>query len=184
MRISVFIATSLDGYIARIDGSLDWLEAQNARIPSGEDCGYGVFMAGIDLLLMGRETFDQVSTFPAWPYNGKRVIVLSHRPLAGPHAAHVERRAGEPAEILRSLQGDGVRHVYLDGGRTIQDFLRAGLVDDLVITSVPVLLGSGRRLFGELAEDVVLEALSSQIYPFGFVQTAYRVCRSLPGGEA
>lgn len=184
MRVSVFIATSLDGYIARADGSLDWLEAQNARIPPGEDCGYGDFMADIDVLLMGRATFDQVSTFPEWPYTGKRVIVLSHRPLSGPYASHVARQAGEPKEILAALQSLGARHIYLDGGQTIQAFLRAGLVDDLVITCVPVLLGGGRRLFGQLAADLPLETLSSRSYPFGFVQTAYRVGRALPGGES
>ena len=183
MRVSVFIATSLDGYIARADGALDWLEALNARVPPGEDCGYGAFMADIDVLLMGRETFDKVSSFPDWPYRGKRVVVLSHRPLAGPYAAYVERRAGEPAAVLRGVQEEGARHVYLDGGRTIQDFLRAGLVDELVITSVPVLLGSGRRLFGELAGDLPLATVSSHLYPFGFVQTVYRVDRSLPGDK-
>ena len=183
MRVSVFIATSLDGYIARADGSLDWLDAENARVPSGEDCGYGAFMADIDVLLAGRETFDKVSTFPEWPYDGKRVIVLSHRPLSGPYVHHVERCAGEPAEILSALKREGTRHIYLDGGRTIQAFLRAGLVDDLVITSIPVLLGRGRRLFGELAADLPLETLTSRCYPFGFVQTAYRVCRPTTGGR-
>lgn len=184
MRVSVFIATSLDGYIARADGSLDWLEVQNARVPSGEDCGYGDFMADIDVLLMGRETFDKVSSFAEWPYDGKRVIVLSHRPLSGQYVKLVEHRAGEPKEILAGLAEEGAQHVYLDGGRTIQAFLGAGLVDDLVITSVPVLLGRGRRLFGELAADLPLETLSSRSYPFGFVQTAYRVQRPIVGDKA
>ena len=184
MRVSVFIATSLDGYIARADGSLDWLEAQNARVPPGEDCGYGDFMADIDVLLMGRETFDKVSSFAEWPYDGKRVIVLSHRPLSGAYVKLVEQRAGEPQEILAAVEEEGARHAYLDGGRTIQAFLHAGLVDDLVITSVPVLLGSGRRLFGELAADLPLETLSSRSYPFGFVQTAYRVLRLNIGEKA
>jgi len=181
MRVSVFIATSLDGYIARDDGSLDWLDEQNARIPSGEDCGYANFMADIDVLVMGRETFDKVSTFPEWPYDGKRVIVLSHRPLLGCYANRAERRAGKPAEILDELKSEGARHIYLDGGRTIQAFLRAALVNDLVITSVPVLLGSGRRLFGELDADLPVATVASRCYPFGFVQTTYCLRRPIPG---
>jgi len=184
MRVSVFIATSLDGYIARADGSLDWLEAQNARIPPGEDCGYADFMADIDVLIMGRETFDKVSSFPEWPYAGKRVIVLSHRPLSGPYVRYVESQAGEPGEILSALNSERARHVYVDGGQTIQAFLRAGLVDDLVVTCIPVLLGGGRRLFGELKTDLLLETVSSRSYPFGFVQTAYRVRRPNQGGGA
>lgn len=174
---SVFIATSLDGYIARPDGRIDWLLQANQPVPAGEDCGFQAFMDTVDTLVMGRKTFEQVLTFDAWPYAGKRVVVLSRRGIEVPAAlrATVSASADAPAVLLENLAAQGARHLYIDGGETIQGFLRAGLIDELIITTIPVLLGAGRSLFGTLSADVALTHLATQAWPFGFVQSRYHV---------
>lgn len=175
-RCSVFVATSLDGYIARPDGRIDWLEEANARVPAGEDCGYGAFIAGIDRIVMGRHTFEQVRGFAPWPY-AVPVTVCSRRGVDVPPALHhrVDVGAEAPAALVERLGAQGAKHLYVDGGVTIQAFLAAGLIDDLTITLVPVLLGTGRPLFRTLPLDVALELVASHAYPFGFVQSTYRV---------
>lgn len=179
LTASVFIATSLDGYISRPDGAIDWLETANTTVPPGEDCGYAAFMDSVDALVMGRNTFDLVLGFPEWPYGDKPVIVLTNRPLQLPAALPptVSISNETPAALTARLAREGVRRIYVDGGITIQRFLAAGLIDDLTVTSIPVLLGSGRRLFGALEADVPLELVASRAYPFGFVQSTYRVRR-------
>lgn len=177
---SVFIATSLDGYIARPDGAIDWLERLNGTVPAGEDCGYARFMASVDALVMGRASFDTVRGFPTWPYGDKPVYVLSasmpQLPAGTPPTVTLLNAASaDPAEVLRTAAAAGHRRLYIDGGRTIQSFLAAGLIDELTVTTVPVLLGAGIRLFGALPADVPLRLLSSQAYPFGFVQSRYAV---------
>lgn len=178
-RVSVFIATSLDGFIARPDGGIDWLDKANTRIPAGEDCGYLAFWASVDALVMGRHSYEKVLEFDPWPYGAKRVIVLSGSPPAFPArlGGTVEAAHEAPRALLERLAGENVRHVYVDGGVTIQGFLRDGLVDDLTITTIPVLLGAGRRLFGDLPADVWLTPVETKAYEFGFVQTRYVVSR-------
>lgn len=170
---AVFIATSLDGYIAREDGGLDWLPG----FAAGEDYGYAAFMATVDALVVGRHTYETVRGFGDWPYGETRVVVLSRRGVDVPEAlrATVEVRAGEPADVLRALGAEGVRRVYLDGGRTVQGFLRAGLVTEMVLTRVPVLLGAGIPLFGPLDGDVRLRHVETRAFPSGLVQSRYRV---------
>ncbi|MBA4018225.1 MAG: deaminase [Pirellula sp.] len=176
-RCSVFIATSLDGFIARTDGSIDWLDQANKLIPPGEDCGFAEFMAGADALVMGRATFEQVLSFPQWYYGDKPVYVLSRTmaelPAGTPDT--VRLHALEPREMVRVAAEHGHTRLYIDGGRTIQGFLTAGLIDDLTITVIPVLLGAGLRLFGELAADVPLTHVSTKAFPFGFVQSRYNI---------
>jgi dihydrofolate reductase len=171
MMVSVFIGTSVDGYIARLNDGLDFLPADG-----GEPHGYDEFMAGIDALVIGRKTFETVLAFPVWPYGGKRVVVLSSRPLDLSAARGVvEQMAGSPAEIVARLVAEGVRHVYVDGGVTIQRFLRAGLVQRLIITRVPVLIGEGIPLFGALPQDIRLRHVATQSYASGLVKTEYEV---------
>ena len=179
LRTSVFIATSLDGYIARPDGAIDWLERANACVPAGEDCGYTAFMGTVDLLVMGRATFEKVVSFPEWPFADSPVWVASR---SGLHPSvrlplTVRMTAEPPEQIVRAAEAQGFRHLYVDGGQLIQAFLRDGLIDDLTITTIPVLLGAGRPLFGELAAEASLELVTSRTYPFGFVQSTYRVLR-------
>jgi dihydrofolate reductase len=172
MKVSVFIGTSLDGFIARPDGGLDWLPAGG-----GEPHGYDEFMASVDTLVIGRKTFETVLAFDAWPYGDKRVVVLSSHPLdlstAG--SGTVEQMAGPPAQIIAQLAARGARHLYLDGGITIQRFLQAGLVDRLIITKVPVLIGSGIPLFGSLPNDIRLNHIATRHYPSGLVQSEYTI---------
>jgi dihydrofolate reductase len=177
IQASVFIAQSLDGFIARKDGSIDWLNAQNAAVPPGEDCGYRAFIETIDVLIMGRNTFDHVLAFDPWPYDDLEIVVLSHRPLSLPEGfrGKVGATAEPPRALLERLAQRGARRVYVDGGATIQAFLAEGLIDDLTLTTVPVLLGEGRPLFGPLARDVRLSLVASKAFPFGFVQSTYRL---------
>jgi len=171
VKASVFIATSLDGFIARADGALDWLPPGG-----GEEHGYDGFMATVDALVIGRKTFETVLTFDTWPYGEKPVFVLSTRPLAPAlPGAVVERMWGPPAEIVSQLAARGVRHVYVDGGITIQRFLQAGLIQRLIITRIPVLLGSGIPLFGALRRDIALKHVETRQYTSGLVQSEYVV---------
>jgi dihydrofolate reductase len=172
---SVYIATSLDGFIAREDGSIDWLMEANTTVPAGEDCGYSAFMSTVDVLIMGRRTYEQVATFEPWPYEGRRVVVLTSREIVfrqGP-GVQLERSFEAPRELLTRLESEGCKHAYVDGGVVIQSFLSQGLIDKLTITSIPVLIGQGRRLFGGIPADAKLRLVGSRVYDFGFVQSTY-----------
>lgn len=172
MTVSVFVGASVDGFIARLNHDLDWLPAGG-----GEPHGYEEFLASVDALVIGRKTFGKVMTFDPWPYGSKRVVVLSSRPLKLPGSIGrtVEQMAGSPAEIVARLAMTGARNLYVDGGITIQRFLRAGLVDRLIITRVPVLIGEGIPLFGTLPHDVRLHHIATRTFPSGLVQSEYEV---------
>lgn len=171
MRASVFVGASVDGFIARSDGGLDWLP-----VGGGEPHGYDEFMASVDALVIGRKTYETVLGFEAWHYGAKPVFVLSSKALApAPAGANVERMEGEPVEILAALSRQGIRHAYVDGGATIQEFLRAGAIDRLIITRVPVLIGTGVSLFGETHGDIALRHVATRHYPSGLVQTEYDI---------
>ena len=175
LSISVYIATSLDGFIARLDGSLDWLPgADGTSAETTEDYGYQAFMDSVDALAMGRKTFDMVQSFGQWPYGDKPVFVLTNHPLTGKIPPKVETLAGEPAALVKIWEARGLAHLYLDGGLSIQSFLRAHLVDQLILTCIPILIGQGRPLFGPLEKDLPLKHLSTQSFPSGFVQSHYR----------
>ena len=176
VRFSVFIATSLDGFIARKDGGLDWLPGSDGTT-NGEDHGYQAFFAAVDTLVMGRNTYELVLTFGEWPYQGKRVIVLSrhYSKELQPLADGVTGTSASPIELVHYLEQSGAKHVYVDGGKTIQSFLRAGLIQDMTITRVPVLLGEGIPLFGELAQDIKLQHESTKTFQSGLVQSTYKV---------
>ena len=171
MKASVFVGTSLDGFIARANGDLDFLEAGG-----GEPHGYDEFIATVDALVIGRKTFETVLTFGSWPYSNKPVFVLSTRPLAPtPPGAVVERMSGAPADIVSQLAARGIGHIYVDGGITIRRFLEAGLIHRLIITRVPVLIGGGIPLFGAVARDIPLKHVATRHYASGLVQSEYVV---------
>ena len=177
---SVFIAASLDGFIARKNGSLDWLDKANAVAPKGEDCGYKVFMNSIDAIVMGKNTFETVLSFNCpWPYSEKHVVVLSSKEIAIPDDLKnlVSQASGSPEEIVTKLAAKGLKRLYIDGGITIQKFLAAGLIDRLTVTLVPVLIGEGISLFGSLPQDVSLTLTNSQAFDFGFVQLTYKILK-------
>ena len=171
LTASVFIATSLDGYIARANGDLDWLPPGG-----GEPHGYDEFMATVDALVIGRKTFETVLAFESWPYGDKPVFVLSSGPLPpAPPGAVMERLSGPPAAIMADVGARGIRHVYVDGGITIQRFLQAGLIQRFVITRIPVLLGAGIPLFGPLDHDIILRHVGTRQFASGLVQSEYAV---------
>jgi dihydrofolate reductase len=172
MRASVFIATSVDGYIARENGGLDWLPAGG-----GEPHGYDEFIATVDAIVIGRKTFETVLEYDSWPYEQKPVVVLSTtlREAKVPKGAICEVMAGHPRDLVARLEARGIRHIYVDGGRAIRGFLEAGLIQSLTITRVPVLLGSGVPLIGALPRDIRLEHLATRSYTSGLVKTDYKV---------
>jgi dihydrofolate reductase len=176
-RGAVFIATSLDGFIAREDGRIDWLLQANEAVPPGEDCGYAAFMATVDAIVMGRATFEQVLAFADWPYGTTPLMVWSRRLQALPAGLPptVSLHAGSATELAAHAAQHGHGRLYVDGGRTIQAFLAAHLIDEPTITVIPILLGRGRPLFGGMGPDVHLTHLSTQAWPFGFVQNRYAV---------
>ena len=171
----VFIATSLDGFIARDDGAIDWLLE---RDQPGEDHGYDDFIKDIDAIVMGRGTFEAVRNMGDWFYN-RPVLVLSARLArrAVPDALTGKVRFTDkrPQEAMAALEAEGCRRVYVDGGRVIQSFLALGLIRDMVITRVPVLLGSGRPLFGGVQRDIPLAHAGTRSFPSGLVQSRYEV---------
>lgn len=171
----VFIAASLDGFIARSNGDIDWLEAW----PSiGSDYGFQDFMDSVDGLIMGRGTYEKVLSFESWPF-AKPVVVMSRtlrQDEVPPHlAGKIRVNEKEPAALVQEIEGDGWKRAYVDGGQVIQSFLRAGLIHDLIVTRIPILLGSGRSLFGPLPRDVRLTHVKTTDFRSGFVQSQYQI---------
>lgn len=175
IRASVFIAISLDGFIARPDGDISWLLQ---RDDPTEDHGYSDFIADKDTIVIGRGSYEKVLTFDMWPYDCP-VLVLSKQ-LVGTSVPETLKGKVQfsnlaPQEVLTELTQQNVHRVYVDGGQLVQSFLRAGLINDMVITTVPVLIGAGRPLFGTLPQDIDLTLLSSRSFPSGLVQSTYRI---------
>ncbi|EAV44974.1 bifunctional deaminase-reductase, C-terminal [Stappia aggregata IAM 12614] len=171
----VFIATSLDGFIARSDGDIAWLLE---RDDPAEDHGYDDFIADIDVIMMGRGTFEKMRAVRPWPYHRPVVVLsstLTRSDLSEDLLDKVRVANFSPEEAMRMLQSEGHRKVYIDGGLLIQSFLKAGLIADMVITSVPVLLGEGRRLFGSIPADISLRHEQTKSFPSGLVQSHYRI---------
>ncbi|HKJ67847.1 MAG TPA: dihydrofolate reductase family protein [bacterium] len=173
IRCSVFIATSLDGYIARKNGDIDWLPSDG----SGEDYGYRQFVDSVDALVMGRNTYETVRSFGEWPYGEKPVVVLSHRALEIPQhlSATVKLISGSPPEIVDHLGKEGAKHLYIDGGKTIQAFLNAGLIQEMILTRIPVIIGEGIPLFGPVDQDITLLHVETRDYENGLVQSRYTI---------
>ena len=171
----VFIATSLDGFIARPDGDIDWLLQ---RDDPAEDHGYPAFIADKDVIVMGRGSYEKALTFDTWFYE-LPVVVLSEQLVDAPVPKSLKGKLRfsrlAPKALMTELASQGVHRVYVDGGQVVQSFLREGLVTDMVITTVPVLIGAGRPLFGGLGRDVDLELVSSRSFPSGLVQSTYRL---------
>lgn len=167
-RCSVFIATSLDGFIARPDGTFDFLSIVEE---ADQDYGFAEFFASVDALVIGRNTYETALAFPEWPYAGKRCIVLTHREAPSLHGEQFF--AGEAGALVEQLGLFGAQRLYVDGGAVIRDFLAAGLIDDLTISIIPTLLGRGIPLFGAEVPELRLTLESSESYPSGLVQLRY-----------
>jgi len=176
---SVYIAASLDGFIARPDGAIDWLEKPEYDTEDGLALPYETFIATVDAIVMGRKSFEKVLSFdlPTWPYDGTPVVVLSGGAVRVPDELRgkVTTDGGEPRDIVSRLAAAGHRHLYVDGGDTIQRFLCAGRITEITVTRVPVLLGRGTPLFGTLEEDVHLVHVETSAGSSGLVQSRYRV---------
>jgi dihydrofolate reductase len=172
MKLSVFCGVSVDGFLARPDHALDFLDTGEQ-----EPHGFDEFYASVDVVVIGRKTFEVVLTFGKWFYGNKQVVVLSSHSLdfSSVKDGVVEQISGEPPEIVEQLKSRGFNHAYIDGGITIQRFLAAGCIDRLVITRVPVLIGAGIPLFGPLPRDINLRHVATRTYGGGLVQSEYEI---------
>ncbi|MGY2082438.1 dihydrofolate reductase family protein [Blastococcus sp. SYSU DS0539] len=177
---SVFLGMSVDGFIARLDHDLSWLTGGDAGgAPddgAGGDFGFGEFISGVDALVMGRSTYEVIAPIAEWPYQGRPVHVLSTTLADDADPRITLHRSFD--EAVRALSGAGYRRVYVDGGRTVHAFLRAGLIADLTLSRVPVLIGTGHTPFGELPADIPLEHVATRSFAGGMVQSTYRVRRA------
>jgi dihydrofolate reductase len=173
MRLSVFCGVSVDGFLARPDDALDFLHTSEQ-----EPHGFMKFLASVDVVVIGRRTFDVVLKLGHLALYGKKsVVVLSSRPLdfSSVKGGVVGQMSGEPTEIAKQLKARGFKHAYIDGGITIQRFLAAGCIDRMVITRVPVLIGAGIPLFGPLPRDISLRHVATRSYNGGLVQSEYAI---------
>jgi dihydrofolate reductase len=180
MQLSVFCGVSVDGFLARPNHALDFLDAGG-----NEPHGFEEFFGSVDVLVIGRKTFEVVLTFGKWPYGKKPVVVLSSRRLdfSAIKGGMVEQMTGEPAEIANQLKARGFKHAYIDGGITIQRFLSAGTIDRLVVTRVPVLIGEGIPLFGPVPGDITLNHVATRTYRGGLVQSEYKLSAAARNGS-
>lgn len=176
MKLSVFIAASIDGYIAKMNGDTDWLNSTSGE-SNNEDYGYREFWDSTDCMVMGRKTMEKALTFPEWPYEGKKIIVLSKTLDRLPRQIEVDAEiySGDLRALRTRLVGEGFHHIYVDGGQTIRSFLNCGLISDMTITTVPILLGEGVRLFESLSSETRLFHIETVAYPNGFVKSVYEV---------
>ncbi len=178
VKVSVFIGTSLDGFIAREDGDIGWLDSANKKATPGEDFGFNSFLESVDLIVMGRKTFEQVITFNDWSYKDTKMIVLTSRDIEIPEKLKktvTTSNTLSSAQLIKELSDQPINHIYVDGGTVIQDFLSTGLVDEITVTIVPILIGNGKPFSRLLPKDLYLQHLKTTVYDFGFVQNKYRV---------
>ena len=178
VKVSIFIGTSLDGYIARENGDIDWLNIISKKATPGEDFGFNSFLESVDLIVMGRKTFDQVITFNYWPYKEIKIIVLTSKDIEIPEKLKktvTTSNTSSSAQLIKELSYQTVNHIYVDGGTVIKDFLSEGLVDEITVTIAPILIGIGKSYSGLLPKDLYLQHLETTVYDFGFVQNKYKI---------
>lgn len=180
----VYIATSIDGFIADADGGIEWLE--DIPNPDHSDFGFSNFMAKIDAIVMGRKTFEKVLTFPEWPYTIPVFVLTNSNLQESPHlSGKVKFLRGQPGEIVETLSKKGYKNLYIDGGVTIQRFLEEDLIDELIITTIPVILGKGIPLFGNLQEKLQFTFNKSEVLGSSLVKNYYkRVREPIKGNNA
>lgn len=173
MRVSAFVAVSLDGYFCRGSAHDDWLQANGART----DYGFGRFLDGVDAILVGRRTFERLAGYRHWPYGRRRMFVMSSRYVDVPIdlVRFVEPTRLAPQAVLDRLLEEGHRHVFVDGGMAIQSVLKLGRLNDITVTRVPLILGEGLPLFAPGIGEHVLEHLASTAFSDGMVQSRYRI---------
>ncbi|MBA3237146.1 MAG: dihydrofolate reductase [Parachlamydiaceae bacterium] len=167
-KITIYIATSIDGYIARQDGSLDWLDRVGGF---DDDYGFQKLLDSIDAVILGRNTYEIAATVQDWPYKGKRIIVLSN--TLKTVRSEAELFQGDLTQLVNNLHADGIKHVWIDGGVTVSQFLNLQMVDSMTLSVIPVILGSGMPLFSAIGKELSCSLSSSQSYPSGLVQLNY-----------
>lgn len=179
IKCSVYIATSVDGFIAKPDGDIEWLHNPEYAGVQFNGLDYDDFIATVDTIVMGRNSYEKVLTFGFWPYESVPVVVLTHRDLDVPKELEGKVRVESltPKQLVSVLEKEGKKHLYIDGGATIQGFIKAGLVQEITITRIPILLGAGKSLFGELGMEVHLHLIDTADSDNGFVQERYEVRR-------
>ena len=178
VKVSVYIGISLDGFIARENGDIGWLDKANQKVTPGEDFGFHKFLESVDLIVMGRRTFQQVSSFDTWPYKDNKLIVLTSKKIEIPEKLRKSVTTSNtlfPKKLIKELSYRSVDHIYVDGGIVIREFLLARLVDEITVTIVPILIGKGKSFSGILSEDLHLRHLKTTVYDFGFVQNKYKI---------
>ena len=171
MKTSVYVGTSLDGFIARKDGDIDWLvKFQNNEVSKS----YEEFISRIDTIVIGRGTYETVLNFPSWPYE-KKVFVLSTSIKQIPDSLKGKASilSMKPKELLDFLSHEGFSNIYVDGGKVIQNFLKEDCIDELIVTKLPVLIGNGIPLFGDLNNDLQFKHVRTDIYSNGLVKSHY-----------
>ena len=169
-KISVYIAISIDGYIARSDGNLDWLDRVGGF---DEDYGFQTLLDSIDAVILGRKTYEAAATVPDWPYKGKRIVILSNTLKTVREGAEIFR--GDITQLLSQLNSDGIKHIWIDGGLTISKFLNLQMVDSMTLSVIPVILGAGIPLYHAIDKELSCSLVSSQSYPSGLVQLKYEI---------
>lgn len=190
MKCSAFIATSADGFIARADGGVDWLEtAGNPEAGMGEGyIDFASYIATVDCMIMGRKCMDMLSSFDLppeqWPYGTMKIIVLSNTVRTPPKNLKdkVEMYSGDLVALLRKLEADGYKSAYIDGGTTIQSFINLGCMDEIIITQMPILIGTGTPLFGRTLRDIALTDAHAVACPSNYIQFRYRIAKDAPEG--
>ncbi len=179
VKVSVYIGSILDGFIAREDGDIGWLDDANKNVTPGEDFGFHRFLESVDLIVMGRKTFEQVQALENWTYEDKKLIVLtSKRNLEIPEKLKriaTTSNTLNPTKLIKELSDQSINHIYIDGGLVIQEFLSAGLVDEITVTIVPIIIGRGISFSKLLPKDLHLDHLKTTVYEFGFVQNKYKI---------
>ncbi|GLX77220.1 dihydrofolate reductase [Thalassotalea insulae] len=184
MKCSVYIATSADGYIATLDGDVDWLHTAgntNADMSKNPDMGFNDFIASVDCMIMGRKCMEVISSFnltpDQWPYGDIKIYVLSNSMKEPPEnlRGKVEMYSGDITKLMNTLEGNGFKHAYIDGGATITSFINLQLINEMIITKAPVILGEGIPLFGKINNTIKLVDAIADAFPNDFIQVKYGV---------
>jgi dihydrofolate reductase len=179
IKCSVYVAANVDGFIAKPGGDIDWLLRPEYSSSALKGLSYNDFISTVDTLVMGRNSFEKALSFDSWPYEGTPVVVLSSRKMEiQDHlSGKIRVASGTPEEIVSLLAAEGKRHLYIDGGITIQRFLKARMIDEITITRIPILLGAGIPLFGHMDTEQPLRLIDATTSENGFVQARYRIQR-------
>lgn len=177
-KISIYLATSIDGYIARKDGNLDWLDRVGGF---DEDYGFQKLLDSIDAVILGRNTYEVAASVLDWPYKGKRIVVLSRSLKTVREEAELFQ--GDLTQLISQLHSDGIQHIWIDGGVTISQFLELQMVDCITLSVIPIILGSGIPLFRAMGQELACRLISSQSYPSGLVQLKYEIKADLKQTE-